>query len=297
MVQNNLKYLFAVKVTSFLADSSNKLLPLSDQPIKFIHEETRQIRSQTLLAMTVSNLMPLLKRLLTLSSSIIKRIREKKEIDTCSQIIETFEYVWNTYKMVIVRWKDLKGPMIQDASLTSIQNSYGTLPVFINWEKSEHLEILENAIVLSLNTVNNWQPPATSREMPYYHIFDPQNCLHNLLVVNISVIELGMEVKLEPIEIDSADKPHQSFKPRIKTEETVQKNEEFELVSSGAAITDLKTKDLVSVPSKKVANKREVMEFCRLLNISITQNTKERVMSGFRDNSGDYHAMYRYGIR
>jgi hypothetical protein len=155
---------------SFLADSSKKFLLLSDQPIKSIHEEIRQIRTQTLLAITVSTLMPLLKSLMVLSSSLLKQIREKREIDTCSQIIETFEYVWNTFKMVIVRWEDLKGPVSQDASLSLIQNSHGALPVFINWKSSEHLEVLENAIVLSLNTVNHWQPapPASKREMHFF---------------------------------------------------------------------------------------------------------------------------------
>ena len=72
--------------------------------------------------------------------------------------------------MVIVRWEVLKGHVSQDSSLSLIQNSHGTLPVFINWEKSEHLELLENAIVLSLNTVNHWQPapPASNREMHFF---------------------------------------------------------------------------------------------------------------------------------
>nr|CAH0106612.1 unnamed protein product [Daphnia galeata] len=256
------------KVLSFPNDSSKNFLLLSDQPIKSIHEEIRQIRTQTLLAITVSTLMPLLKSLMVLSSSLLKQIREKREIDTCSQIIETFEYVWNTFKMVIVRWEDLKGPVSQDASLSLIQNSHGALPVFINWKSSEHLEVLENAIVLSLNTVNHWQPaPPASKQ-------------------------LDMKVKVEPVAVDSTNMRHQSSKPRIKTEETVNEELERKVASFVAA------KNFVSVPSKKVkeTNIREVMEFCRLLNTAIWQNTKERIMGGFRDDSGDYHAMYRYGI-
>jgi hypothetical protein len=116
----------------------------------------------------------------------------------------------------------------------------------------------------------------------------------SLLVLNIAIIiELDMKVKVEPVAVDSTNMRHQSSKPRIKTEETV--NEELERkVASFVA-----SKNFVSVPSKKVkeTNIREVMEFCRLLNTAIWQNTKERIMGGFRDDSGDYHAMYRYGIR
>ena len=39
-----------------------------------------------------------------------------------------------------------------------------------------------------------------------------------------------------------------------------------------------------------------VLEFCRLANVSIGQNTKNRSETGFKDDSGNYHVMYRYGI-
>lgn len=115
-----------------------------------------------------------------------------------------------------------------------------------------------------------------------------------MLVLNIAIIiELDMKVKVEPVAVDSTNMRHQSSKPRIKTEETVNEELERKVASFVAA------KNFVSVPSKKVkeTNIREVMEFCRLLNTAIWQNTKERIMGGFRDDSGDYHAMYRYGIR
>ena len=38
------------------------------------------------------------------------------------------------------------------------------------------------------------------------------------------------------------------------------------------------------------------LEFCRLVNTAIWQNTTERSTSGFKDDSGVYHPMYRYGI-
>jgi hypothetical protein len=34
-----------------------------------------------------------------------------------------------------------------------------------------------------------------------------------------------------------------------------------------------------------------------MANIATWQNTKERNASGFKDDSGAYHPMYRYGIR
>lgn len=39
-----------------------------------------------------------------------------------------------------------------------------------------------------------------------------------------------------------------------------------------------------------------VLEFCRLANVSVAQNTKSRAAVGYKDNSGGYHPMYRYGI-
>ena len=36
-------------------------------------------------------------------------------------------------------------------------------------------------------------------------------------------------------------------------------------------------------------------EFCRLMNIAINQNTKARSSSGYKDDGGFYHPMFRYG--
>jgi hypothetical protein len=46
---------------------------------------------------------------------------------------------------------------------------------------------------------------------------------------------------------------------------------------------------------KKVLN--PLLEFCRLVNISIWQNTKSRGSSGFKDDDGESHPMYRYAIK
>ena len=39
-----------------------------------------------------------------------------------------------------------------------------------------------------------------------------------------------------------------------------------------------------------------VSDFCRLINISTWQNTKARSTSGYKDDNGEYNAVYRYGI-
>merc|ERR1712071_149677 len=39
-----------------------------------------------------------------------------------------------------------------------------------------------------------------------------------------------------------------------------------------------------------------LLEFCRLANLSVAQNTKSRANHGFKDNAGNYHPMCRYGI-
>lgn len=134
--------------------------------INSIHDEARQIRAQIPLAMTVSSVLPLLQRLLEMSSSLTNLIRESMQVKACSQTIESFEYVWNTSKVAVVRWEDLKGLKNNDTSLNAVKYAYGTLPLFNNWEKSDHLEMLENAILLIFNTVKNSQLEPPNRESP-----------------------------------------------------------------------------------------------------------------------------------
>ncbi len=45
---------------------------------------------------------------------------------------------------------------------------------------------------------------------------------------------------------------------------------------------------------KKISN--AVLDFCRLVNISTWQNTKARSSTGYKDDNGEYNAVYRYGI-
>jgi hypothetical protein len=45
---------------------------------------------------------------------------------------------------------------------------------------------------------------------------------------------------------------------------------------------------------KKISN--AVLDFCRLVNISTWQNTKARSLTGYKDDNGEYNAVYRYGI-
>jgi hypothetical protein len=91
-------------------------------------------------------------------------MREKMEVESRSQTIESFEYVWNTSKVAVVRWEDLKGLMNHDTSLNAVKYAYGTLPLFNDWEKSDHIEILENVILLIVNTVKNSQLQPSNRE-------------------------------------------------------------------------------------------------------------------------------------
>ncbi|KAI9551733.1 hypothetical protein GHT06_022069 [Daphnia sinensis] len=151
------------------ADSTSQfppraLIPSHLMMINSIQEEARKLRSQTALVMTVSALLPLLERLLELSSSIANRIRGAMEPEAIPHAIECLEYVWNATKVAIVRWEDLKGRSTRDPYLAAVQYAYGTLPVFTTWEQSKHLEMLENVVMLILNTVKSWQPPPSSRE-------------------------------------------------------------------------------------------------------------------------------------
>ena len=46
----------------------------------------------------------------------------------------------------------------------------------------------------------------------------------------------------------------------------------------------------------KVKDLKALQDFCRFTNIAITQNTKNRSGTGYKDDDGNFNAMYRYGI-
>lgn len=43
-------------------------------------------------------------------------------------------------------------------------------------------------------------------------------------------------------------------------------------------------------------NMKDLQDFCRQANIAVSQNTKNRAGTGYKDNDGNFHPMYRYGI-
>lgn len=57
-----------------------------------------------------------------------------------------------------------------------------------------------------------------------------------------------------------------------------------------------KAANVSAVDPSKENNVANLKEFCRLANIAMWQNTKCRTRNGCRDDNGDYHSMYRYGI-
>jgi len=61
---------------------------------------------------------------------------------------------------------------------------------------------------------------------------------------------------------------------------------------SSAAVDLAKVKE----ETKEADATVRLLEFCRLANVSVVQNTKSRAATGYKDNSGCYHPMYRYGI-
>ena len=150
----------------FLDSYSQPLPPESTVVINPIHDEARQLRAQIALAMTVSAVLPPLQRLLEMSCFLTNLIRETTDVDARCHTIESFEYVWNTSKIAVVRWEDLKGLTNYDTSLNAVRYAYGTLPLLSNWEKSDHLEMLENVILLISNTVKNSQFPSPNSESP-----------------------------------------------------------------------------------------------------------------------------------
>ena len=85
----------------------------------------------------------------------------------------------------------------------------------------------------------------------------------------------------------------QSFKSKMSAEERT--NKKVKVVPSVAKVIIKKESEpLVHLPKEKDLD--PTLEFCRLVNTAIWQNTKERNTSGFKDDTGVYHPMYRYGI-
>ena len=66
--------------------------------------------------------------------------------------------------------------------------------------------------------------------------------------------------------------------------------------SAPIAVGTMTKANVSAVDPSKDSNLAELEEFCRLANISTWQNTKYRSRKGFKDDNGDYHAMYRIGI-
>ncbi|KAI9551693.1 hypothetical protein GHT06_022029 [Daphnia sinensis] len=156
-LQQSGRYTVESALSSPSKDSRGTLLPLPLSTIDSIYEEARLLRSQASQVQTVPSLLPLLLRLLELSSSTTKQIRATLEVEVRSRAIECSEYVWNASKMAIIRWDQLENATNRDTFLNAIRYAFGTLPVFINLEKKEHLEMLESVILLSFNTVKNWK--------------------------------------------------------------------------------------------------------------------------------------------
>ncbi|XP_057379346.1 uncharacterized protein LOC130701400 isoform X2 [Daphnia carinata] len=265
--------------TSRNVDSTSQLPSRASIPshllmINSIQEEARKLRSQTALVMTVSALLPLLERLLELSGSIANRIRGAMEPDTIPHALECLEYVWHASKVAIVRWEDLKGRSTRDPCLSAVQYAYGTLPVFTNWEQSKHLEMLEHVVLLTHNAVKNWQPPPSSPE------------------ANMAVRQSSIRRQRSIKAIKTADVVMSTIQ-----EPSEEKNGPTLASTSSNASTSVPTTDK-DAPNQEGKEKTSnaLLDFCRLANISTWHNTKARSATGYRDDNGDYHAMYRYGI-
>ena len=92
-----------------------------------------------------------------LSSSIANKIRFfGSDYELRSDAAELFEYVWGISKMAVCRWEEMEGSMSNSNTfLRAVQYAYETLPVFINLEIYEHLEMMEHILILIINTVKN----------------------------------------------------------------------------------------------------------------------------------------------
>jgi hypothetical protein len=144
------------------------LLPVLATPI---HEEARKLKSEVLLATTLPVVLSLLERLLDLSASIMHQIRISMEVEVRHKAIECFEYVWSASKIAVGRWRDMvETSMDRNTFLRAVQYAYKILPVFFSLEINEHLEMVENVMLLALNTVKNCQHPSSTGELDFLFV-------------------------------------------------------------------------------------------------------------------------------
>lgn len=142
--------------------------------LEAVQEEARKLRRQSEQVQTLKDLMPVLVRVLELGAALSERTRslgttDRDDQDERSNHIEVLEYVFNVAKNGIVRWEKMKSNS-RDPHLVAVQYAYSTLPMFINWEQSKDLEMVENVIILFLNTTRVWSVPSTpNRELAPRH--------------------------------------------------------------------------------------------------------------------------------
>ena len=95
-----------------------------------------------------------------------------------------------------------------------------------------------------------------------------------------------------------AKQPQRRPRKQEQHERPVPKRDTAAVLSPTPTTTTISTTaTTTTTPSiHPTAGKLSPADFCRLASTAVTQNTKSRSHCGFRDDSGYYHAMYRYGI-
>nr|CAH0104818.1 unnamed protein product [Daphnia galeata] len=147
--------------STLAAKHPSQLLLSSSQPLlvfsNAIREEAYHLRSQILLASTISDVLSLLERLLELAVSIASKIRVSVEGDVLSQVVECFKYVWNTSELAVLRWKYVDDSMNRNSFFRAVQYAFTIFPAVSNLVMNQHLEIMEHLMLLITNTVRNYQ--------------------------------------------------------------------------------------------------------------------------------------------
>jgi hypothetical protein len=147
--------------STLAAKHPSQLLLSSSQPLlvfsNAIREEAYHLRSQILLASTISDVLSLLERLLELAVSIASKIRVSIEGDVRSQVVECFKYVWNTSELAVLRWKYVDDSMNRNSFFRAVQYAFTIFPAVSNLVMNQHLEIMEHLMLLIINTVRNYQ--------------------------------------------------------------------------------------------------------------------------------------------
>ncbi len=115
---------------------------------------------------SVTDLLGLLGKILEQALTLSEHLGSLTERSDRRLVSESLETVWGASKHAIVRWQELAD--LQGSYLLAVQYAYRTVPVFINWDNSDHISVVDHVIRLTYATVRLLQ---NTQNGDFSHIF------------------------------------------------------------------------------------------------------------------------------